>query len=307
MILCLCPNPSVDSYAWLQNFQQGKVNRIDDLKKYPGGKGTHVAIAVQQLGAQSVLMASWAGESGNWIKHKAEQFGVQTTGIELSGQNRTCYTFRSQNSELNNTEIIEPGPTMTDSDWELFKSKFETEIQQAELICASGSWPAGAPENAYQQLIQIANKHEKKLILDCSGVQLKHALNEQFFGLHINEYEAEAYVESENLQYIMSELSQKVQCVALTKGKKGLYLRKNNQTIHANVTIDHVISTVGSGDCLTAGIAFAESQEKNMEQIAAYGVACGSANCMHEALGIFKIEDVNELLKKVSVKQKTHV
>lgn len=38
-----------------------------------------------------------------------------------------------------------------------------------------------------------------------------------------------------------------------------------------SLLIDNVISTVGSGDCLTAGIMFALSEGMEIEDIARYG------------------------------------
>jgi len=55
-------------------------------------------------------------------------------------------------------------------------------------------------------------------------------------------------------------------------GKDSLYLKYENRIIHANVHIKHALSTVGSGDCLTAGIAYAVSKNMNLEDIAEWGL-----------------------------------
>jgi len=150
-------------------------------------------------------------------------------------------------------------------------------------------------------LIQIANKYNKKFLLDCSGNQLIHALKEPFFGLHINEHEATETFGDSNIHEVKNSLGHSVELVALTKGKDGLYLSFKEQMVHASVAIDKVISTVGSGDCLTAGIAYAIAEQLSIEQIASYGVSCGAANCLYEKLGIFQPQDVRSLLSSVKL------
>ncbi len=303
MILSVCPNPSIDTYAWLDNFEVGGVNRIKKLEEYPGGKGVHVALAIAELGVSSKLLANWAGNNGDWIKKECSKRNIEISGIQLPGNNRKCYTFRSKNLDFQNTELLEPGPSLYAKNLIEFKDKFKSDIANASLISMSGSWPKNAPNDAYAQLIEIARKSNVKVILDCSGIQLEEALKKGFFGLHLNQHEAIKLCGSSNIKDLLKKLNGKVKMVALTKGKDGLDLFYKGQILTSNVAINNVVSTVGSGDCLTAGIAFAVSKKFGIEKIAAYGAACGAANCLSEALGMFKKEDVEKLLPKVQIKK----
>lgn len=301
MILSVCPNPSIDTYAWLEYLQSGQVNRITKLEEFPGGKATHIAMALQELGQQNTLMGNWAGNTGLWIQEQCAQRGINVAGITLEGQNRKCYTFRSSNAEFRNTELLEPGPTFDSQHWEEFKTVFEKEIEDHELICLSGSWPKGAPVAATKDLINSVNEAGKKIIIDCSGEQLKRCLNESFFGIHMNEDEAIALFNTNAIDRIIENLKSRVELIAITKGAEGLWLYYQGQLFHANVHIEKVISAVGAGDCLTAGIAYAVHNKLSAEQVAAYGAACGAANCLREELGELKLATVQKLLEKVVV------
>ena len=303
MILSVCPNPSIDAYAWLKSFENGMANRIVKLKDYPGGKGTHVAMALKELGSSVALMGNWAGYSGEWIRRAPQLSGVDKLGPQLNGNNRKCYTFRSTNNEaFNNSELLEPGPLMSNEDWNKFVLEFKIIIKKCHLVCLSGSWPEGAPDDAYGQLLKICKAENIRAFLDCSGIQLKNALQESFFGLHINEHEANSVFGTQDTNEIRDLLKDKISLLAITKGKEGLFLHSRNQSVHANVFIKDVKSTVGSGDCLTAGIAHAVDKGYSFNRIATFGVACGAANCLNEDLGILKIADVNKLLSQVQVK-----
>lgn len=302
MILSICSNPSIDTYAWLSNFNKGEVNRIEKQKEYPGGKGTHIALALAELRTESKLMGNWAGNAGKWIKNACEQKNVSITGVELSGSNRKCYTFRSSDPNFDNSELLETGPEMDKQYWKDFKNIFAQEIKKASLVCMSGSWPKNASPWAYRQLIEITNNQNINVLLDCSGTQLTEALKIGFFGLHLNEHEAKDLCGSSDFDVLLDFLNGKVTLIALTKGKDGLELFYKNEIYKANIELENIISSVGSGDCLTAGIAYAVSKGMNTKEIAGYGVACGAANCLNADLGMLKYSDVQKLLPKVKCK-----
>lgn len=303
MILCVCPNPSIDAYAWVDGHATGKLTRIVKLREYPGGKAVHVAMALRELGVKTAILGNWAGPNGDWIRKECKKKRIVSKGIDLEGNNRKCYTFRSQDPALNDSELLEPGPTMTTDDWNRFLPTFEKQAARFDLVCISGSWPTGAPDDANLQLVQICKKLRKKVILDCSGVQLRNVLKTDFFGLHINEQEAISIFDTASTDEIFSKLRDKISLVALTRGKSGLYLNYRDRTLHGNVAVNKVISSVGSGDCLTAGILLAISKKLPVVEIVKYGVACGAANCLTEDLGMLKCNDVNELLPKVGIKE----
>lgn len=300
MIVSVCPNPSIDTYAWMASFQAGKVNRIEEIQAFPGGKGTHVAMALNELNADVALYGIWAGAAGAWIKKHSN---TTVLGIDIQGENRKCYTFRSDDHRFNHSELLEPGPSFSAGDWQKLKADFEKQIETSSLITLSGSWPKGAPKDAYKQLIHLAQEKNKKVILDGSGEQLENALQTNFYGLHLNEHEAEALCGSKNIEDVLAFLDGKVTLVALSLGEKGLHLAIHGNVYHACYKVENVISTIGSGDCLTAGIAYAVTENLFPEDIARYGVACGAANCMYEALGMLQKKDVDEIVPKVQLNQ----
>lgn len=306
MILCVCPNPSIDAYAHISKFEMGKANRITRISPYPGGKGTHVALALHELGAKVKLMGMWAGQTGDWIQQACEEIGVECVGIQISGNSRRCLTFISENPVLDHTELLEPGPLCNEAYWEQFLAAFEDELAQADLVCISGSLPGGAPIDGYQQMVRLCNKLEKKCILDCSGENLRFSLETGFWGLHLNEHEVKELFPELSLTQAGQKLNQDIGYVAVTAGKEGLWLFHNQEVIHANVQIEDVISTVGSGDCLTAGMAYGIRQDLSLEAIASWGVACGAANCLTEELGMLRRADALRLYEKVKIKSIHH-
>ena len=303
-ILVVCPNPSVDIYAWVKNFETGESNRLQKEEHYPGGKGVHVAMAAAELGEEVRLLGFWGGPTGNWIKSTCEKLfpTLKCLGPEVEGWSRSCYTFKSE-GDFDDTELLGVGPAPSAKDVEEFYTIFDNYIKQAKCVCLSGSWPAGSPEDGYAQLIKKANDYQKASFLDCTGKQFENAIKLRPHTIHLNRSEITSLMKMEDLKEATKLLADQCAFAAVTDGAKGLYLTSKDRIIHASCTIekDKVYSAVGSGDCLTAGLVVAYARGMEVEATAKLGVASGAANCLRKDLGMLYRKDVEDLFAKAIV------
>lgn len=300
MITAVCPNPSVDKMYRLHSVNPG-VNRCTDTQSYPGGKGVHVALALSELNSSTTLLGFWGGPAGRWIRDECEKKSIPTIGTETIESNRSCLTLLTQD-EFNNSEILETGPVINRDQINLFYSEAKKAASTSRALCVSGSWPEGAPENRYKKLKEICERTGTDLWVDASGDNLKRALEVKPYGIHLNKKEAaELLDEKMSPSDIIRELHQTVKLVALTDGANGLFLAFKNRYYHAICSVDEVISTVGAGDCLTAGILHSHYRDSEPTEIAKTGVACGAANCVNLDLGMIKMKDVKFYLKQSNV------
>jgi 6-phosphofructokinase 2 len=63
-------------------------------------------------------------------------------------------------------------------------------------------------------------------------------------------------------------------------------------------------STVGAGDSVVAGMVWALQQDLSIDDVAAWGVACGTAATMNEGTQLFRKEDAQKLYEWI-VRRKT--
>jgi len=302
MILCICPNPSVDKYVWLKTFVEREPNRATKEKNFPGGKGIHVAFGLKELGHEVKVLGFWGGPTGAWIQEQCRKSGIVCAGPETASWTRTCITFKSD-GQLNDTELLGTGPEI---DLKLFSSFVKTYrdlISDAACVTMSGSWPKGAPDNGYAQLMEIANQHRKKVFLDCAGHQLINAFSQKPFTIHLNEKEAKELKLAATMEESVLTLTNDCQFAAVTAGARGLFYSDGKQIIHAKIELKNIYSTVGSGDSLLAGLTSAYCKNLNLEETARLGAACGAANCLREDLGGFYKTDVDKLLGKVDLRK----
>ena len=321
MIVSVCLNPAIDTFLYLDGFHFGKANRAIKEEKYPGGKTVHVALATKELEIPSVLFGLWAGPSGQWIYQQCENKGLRCEGVLLAEPqwNRTCLTLvgsdcgstpPSQDQLFNDTEILGQGPQVDELIVKKIINSFscflEDENQEISTVVMSGSLPPGSPSNLYSTLIKECRKYPGiKIILDTTGEALIAGLSETPDIIHLNQNEfsdLQTKYAPKNSSVDYSFLHKKCKIMALTKGKEGLDLifpDLESKRLRANVKIEKVISTIGSGDCLVAGLAYAIEKNMTILEAARMAVACGAANCIFPELGQLKRNDVFELFEKV--------
>lgn len=303
--LVVCPNPSIDIFAWIKSFKNGQPNRIIKEERYPGGKGIHVAMALAELGMEVVVVGFWGSIVGEWIKKECNFYypKIKFEGPNLEEWSRSCYTFKSIRPEdhFDDTEIISPGPSLTARDIRLLNECVGKFLFGAKVLALSGSWPNGSPEDGYRKFIASAKNHNVPSFVDCTGNQLEQALAERPYCVHLNRKEITTYFNNNDFKEAMIKLLPFCEVAAITDGSDGLHYFSEDKTAHSLVKVDHVFSTVGSGDCLLAGIIAGHMKQMDHYAIAKLGAACGAANCIRKELGMLFQEDVNRLFHEAEV------
>lgn len=259
-------------------------------------------MALKELGNESKIIGFWGGPTGEWIKKECDILGISSLGPVLLQWNRTCITVLA-NSEANNTEILEKGPEIGPDALNEFFETTKSEITEAKAICVSGSWPVNVPETVYGTLKSLCDTYNKELWVDASGKRLEQALQVKPFGIHINKKEAAGFYGN---GFTPVEYTQKLldncEVAAITDGANGLFLGYKGRIAHGKCSVRNVVSTVGAGDCLTAGLIHAWYQKESFENVCKTATACGAANCVRPELGMLYKKDVEQLKEIVQLK-----
>jgi len=65
---------------------------------------------------------------------------------------------------------------------------------------------------------------------------------------------------------------------------------------------EEVVSSVGCGDALVAGLAVAKLRDYNTEQSLKLAVACGAANLFSPEPGVFQADKLAQMIAKVRIR-----
>ncbi len=299
MIVCVCANPAIDSFVRIDDLSPGASHRALGEERFPGGKGVHVALAAAELGAQVTLVGIWAGPTGEWVRQQCERSGVACRGPRVDGWTRTCLTFKSPGA-YDDTELLGVGPEIGAQQAGAFLDEVIAAATAATCVTISGSLPRGCPTTIYADAVRGLRAGGAPTFLDCSGEPFSLALAAQPHAVHLNRSESASFFGVDDPAGSARELARRCGFAVVTAGADGAYAAVGSDAAHASCRVETVHSAVGSGDCLTAGLAVAHDRGLDWRQGLRLGVACGSANCLRPELGMLHRADVERLLTGVA-------
>lgn len=305
MILTVTANPTIDRVYIIEDFQIGKVHRSEKVSRSAGGKGINVARVCGILGRQTAAMGFVGGYTGEFIKSEVEKQGIKNLFTEISGETRTCVNISDKNGKSG--EILEAGPSITEEEKDKFIKEFSQNIKDYDVICVSGSMPRGLTSNFYKELVQIAKKQGKKIIIDTSGEALIQILYEKPYMVKPNNDELsmlmnkEIKTEAEIKEALLFLLEKGVEVPFITLGKDGAAALIDGVCYKFSCPEVSVVNAVGSGDSAVAGVCTGIDMGYSMIDSIKLGMASGTANTQFSQTGIVTKELVDEYFDKISV------
>jgi tagatose 6-phosphate kinase len=310
MFLCVSANPAIDKRMRATRLRLGAVNRVMDVVPEPGGKATHVAMAMHALGRQPLWIGFAGGASGRELVEGFGALGIRTQCVPMQQPTRVNLAIFDDAGVV--TEILEPGGTVSLSELELFRQTCEQCFSQCgndAHVVFSGSLPVGAPQDFYAELVHSARSHGCHTFLDTSGQALDLALEKQPDFVKPNQEEAEslaneAITDVRGARKALSQfLNRGARSVALSLGKEGLLWcpGQSEPVYHARPPVIEERSTVGSGDATMAGFVDAIARKLSPEDTARWAAACGAANCLASSPGQIKLSDVQKMERATQV------
>ena len=89
----------------------------------------------------------------------------------------------------------------------------------------------------------------------------------------------------------------KAEVIVVSMSAEGAYLVTDKLVRHFSTPQVEQKSTVGAGDSMVSGMVWALQQDKGLEEMVCWGLACGSATTMHTGTELFHKSDVEKLFK----------
>lgn len=302
MIYTLTLNPAIDYYMSIENFQLGSLNLLEEGYTLPGGKGINVSKVLKNFSVESKALGFVGGFTGDYIKKHLNEYEIESDFIELQENTRINIKLKTKDSE---TEIAGKSPTISKENIEELLKKFE-EIKKDDVVILSGSVPNSISKSIYADIIKLLPK-DCKVILDTRGLPFVEGLKEGVFLTKPNNHELEEFFNRKlnNIEEII-QAGKDLQAlgsknVLISLGKDGSILITEKEVYIGNAPQGKLISSVGAGDSMVAGVVYGIAKGMTLEGSYKYGIASGSSTAFSEGLTTF--EGMNSLLNKIEIKK----
>lgn len=306
MILCVNPNAAVDKTVIVPGFRLNEIHRPERVLAIPGGKGCNVARALKVLG-ESPVVTGWAGGcAGQFIETGLRAEGIGTAFVQTPFESRTCLSILDPDGQTL-TELYEKGDGVPAEQVDAFVRWFSESVGEYAAVTLSGSLPPGAPADLYARLTGSARAAGVPVMLDSGGEALRAGIEASPFLVKPNEEELAGLIGSQVRGG--PELAQAARDIAVrhhtlvvvSLGAEGALAADQNGTWHVRPPRVRVVSAVGSGDSMLAGITWAVVRGLALAEAARHGVAAGTANALTVGAGVFTKTDFERILRGVEV------
>ncbi len=301
MILTVALNPAVDRTCRLKHMAAGEVNRLDSAKSVAGGKAVNVAKVLRTFCIPVEVVGFLGGTGGTFIADSLEEMGIGCHFTKISGETRTNTNVVEDDGTV--TEILEPGPVISDDELRKFIKQFTGCVEYCEMAVLSGSLPRGVPDDIYSVLIKICRMSGCRAVLDTSGEALRLGIEAGPYLVKPNKRELEYLAgrtlsgEDEIALQARRILDAGAENVAVSLGSRGLLGCDGQGVVFKKAVKVKAVNTVGCGDAAVASLCMSALAGDGMETALSKAVALAAANALTEENGSVSVEKYLKLLE----------
>jgi 1-phosphofructokinase/tagatose 6-phosphate kinase len=310
MFLTVTLNAAIDKTLRVANLQIGRRHRCAPGDLHAGGKGINVARALGGLGQPVVATGLAGGRAGYMIVYDLTAGGIVHQFVRIGDESRSSTIVLDPAGTQVATEVVEYGPVVAAGELEAFSSAYGYLLGGSEAVVLAGSLPRDVPEDWYATALREARRQRVFAVLDSEGEPLRLGLAGEPDLVVPNQLEAEELVgfEFEAVQDSMLALEQIVEMgargVVITRDDGALALvRESGRPLFLRATVPRleVVSPVGAGDALLAGLLTARRAGRPFPEALRHAVACGAASTQHDQPGMLDPREVQRLSALVEV------
>lgn len=298
-VLTITLNPALDLTVQLPALRLGEVNRGERLQVHAAGKGLNVAQVLADLG-HSLTVTGFLGE-GN--PQAFEQLfaarGFADEFVRVAGDTRSNIKLAEADGQV--TDINGPGLLVTDSQRSELLTRIERLAPVHDLVVVAGSLPQGVDGEWFVELLLTLKRLGARVALDTSGAALRAGLKTGPWLIKPNEVElAEAcgtdHIESSALTAEARHLqAEGIEHVVVSQGADGVSWFSTSAALHAHPPKVSVVSTVGAGDSLLAGMLHGLLEGWPAERTLAHATAIAAQAVGQVGFGITDTAQLAEL------------
>ena len=301
MIYTVTFNPALDYVMRMPSFLPGETNRAQEEELQVGGKGINVSFILAQLGRESVALGFLAGDTGELLRRRVEELGIQTDFVFLpAGQTRINVKVKGQVE----TELNGRGPDIPDSSLEALYARLDA-LTEGDTLVLSGSVPVSLSPHTYEDILKRLSGQGVRCVVDAAGELLLNSLPLHPFLVKPNHQELGELTGRELDPDDLPALTEAAQTlrrqgaenVMVSLGKHGALLAAADGEVYIQRTPTGTLkNSVGAGDSALAG--FLTACDRGYAEALRLAVAAGSATAF--SLGLATKEEINGAYRQLT-------
>ena len=286
MIFTVTLNPALDKTVVIPGFAAGKVNRVQQQRVDPGGKGVNVSRTLRRtLGVGSVACGIVGGGAGRYLRDCLAETGIETDLVDTAAETRT-YLKIMDPEEHTNTDINEAGAPVPAETLEAVLRRLLARLAPGDRVVLAGKGPAGCPDTLFGDWIPRLKAAGAKVYLDADGELLRAGAAAAPSMIKPNGEELARLMgrpmerDVDRIAALRTLAARGIGTIALSLGAEGaLFLRDGVLLRGAGLDVS-VGSTVGAGDAMMAAFCAGDEAGRSFPDTCRLAMAVSAAAVM---------------------------
>ena len=299
-------NTAYDLVGRLKRIELGEVNTVETLGLFPAGKGLNVAKVLHDLGLP-VAVGGFLGEDnqGDFIQ-LFHQLGLEDKFQRVAGKTRINVKITETEADVTDLNFL--GYHITEQDWQIFTQTSLAYTKHFDIVAVCGSLPRGVTPDMFATWLKSLANNGTKVVLDSSNAALTAGLQATPWLVKPNHRELEAWIghplnnQAEIIQAAKQLKAQGITHVVISMGADGALWLSDNAIIAAKPPkCENVVSTVGAGDSMVAGLIYGLSQNLSQQETLAFASAVSAFAVSQSNVGIANQALLSPILEQVNI------
>jgi 1-phosphofructokinase len=306
-VVTITLNPALDLTGSLDKLHTGAVSLVNSGSLHAAGKGVNVAKVLSDLGAEVTVTGFLGSDNQELFGQLFEAMGAQDKFIRVAGSTRINVKLVEQSGSV--SDINFPGVFVGNDAIQQFETVLSELMLSHDYFVFAGSLPQGISAQQCAKWVSLLQQNGKRVLFDSSRDALAKGLDSKPWLIKPNDEELAQFVgrhldnQEQCLEAAESLTSKGIANIVVSMGAEGVLWLENNQWLQAKPPRMNVVSTVGAGDTLVAGLCWGHMQSLTKEELLSFATALSALAVSQVGVGVPNIEDVKSLQQKIQLQE----
>lgn len=304
-VVTITLNPALDLTGSLDVLNVGSVSLVKQGSLHAAGKGVNVAKVLSDLGAKVTVTGFLGRDNQELFCQLFDQMAAIDEFVRVDGATRINVKLVEKSGEV--SDINFPGVEVTPLAIEQFERTLERLAADHDYFVLAGSLPQGISPALCASWIEKLHSMGKKVLFDSSRDALKAGLDAKPWLIKPNDEELSQFVgrelhTPEQCQAAAAQLAEKgIKNIVVSMGANGVMWLNQHQWLHAKPPRMQVVSTVGAGDTLVAGLCWGHMQQMEKTELLTFATALSALAVTQVGVGMSNRKQLETLQQQIQL------
>ncbi|HHF2870051.1 TPA: 1-phosphofructokinase [Vibrio diabolicus] len=306
-VVTITLNPALDLTGSVNELNVGSVSLVQQSNLHAAGKGVNVAKVLSDLGAD-VTVTGFLGKDNPELFHQLfNDIGVKNEFVEVQGATRINVKLVEANGNV--SDINFPGVQVTADEIARFEETLFRLAKTHDYFVLAGSLPGGVTAEQCAAWIKALHQQGKNVLFDSSKAALKSGIEAHPWLIKPNDEELGDFVGEhletpEQCQAAAQTLSDKgIENIVVSMGADGVMWLNQGKWLRAQPPRMNVVSTVGAGDTLVAGLCWGHMQLMPKKDLLRFATALSALAVSQVGVGLTSQEELENIKQQTEVSE----